>query len=299
MEGRPSPDTRARILAAALDLFVEHGYQRVSLRQIAERLGLTKAAILYHFPSKSHVLAELAEPVFDDMEKALEVAVRHGPQRARWAVIEGITDVYLTHRRTLQMLLHDLALVAREPAFSRVMGVAHRAIAVIAGPNPGLRERVRAVQALSMVGDPVLFLTEDADELRSEVLAGVYLLLGEGTGFDRDTARGRQAEPDGPTKRGGQTEPTGQTEPGGRVEPAGQVQPGRPAWPDRSTAAANGSGRRDPGRPRAMTAEKRAAARTMYAAGAYTVDEIAAALGVSRATVYRHLGRAGRSRPVT
>ncbi len=40
-----------------------------------------------------------------------------------------------------------------------------------------------------------------------------------------------------------------------------------------------------------MTAEKRAAARTMYATGAHTVDEIAAALGVSRATVYRHLGQ--------
>jgi AcrR family transcriptional regulator len=43
------------------------------------------------------------------------------------------------------------------------------------------------------------------------------------------------------------------------------------------------------GRPRALTGEKVAAARRMYEAGSHTVDEIAHALGVSRATVYRHL----------
>ncbi|MEV5768522.1 helix-turn-helix domain-containing protein, partial [Micromonospora sp. NPDC052213] len=49
------------------------------------------------------------------------------------------------------------------------------------------------------------------------------------------------------------------------------------------------SGRRRPGRPRAMSAEQVEAARRMHAAGSHSADEIAAALGVSRATVYRHL----------
>ncbi len=38
--------TRERILDVALDLFVEKGYDKTSLREIAERMGFTKAAAL-------------------------------------------------------------------------------------------------------------------------------------------------------------------------------------------------------------------------------------------------------------
>lgn len=53
-------------------------------------------------------------------------------------------------------------------------------------------------------------------------------------------------------------------------------------------AAARARGRHG-GRPPVMTATKRAAARQMYETPGYTVAGIAAALGVSRATIYRHL----------
>ena len=45
-------DTRVRIQQVALELFAEQGYERTSLREIAERLGVTKAALYYHFKSK-------------------------------------------------------------------------------------------------------------------------------------------------------------------------------------------------------------------------------------------------------
>jgi TetR/AcrR family transcriptional regulator len=47
------PDaTRRQILAAALELFVEHGFADVSMRQIAEKSGVTKSLIHHHFGSK-------------------------------------------------------------------------------------------------------------------------------------------------------------------------------------------------------------------------------------------------------
>jgi len=46
-------DTRQRILDVASELFVERGYDATSLREIAERLGVTKAALYYHFASKA------------------------------------------------------------------------------------------------------------------------------------------------------------------------------------------------------------------------------------------------------
>jgi DNA invertase Pin-like site-specific DNA recombinase len=54
-------------------------------------------------------------------------------------------------------------------------------------------------------------------------------------------------------------------------------------------AAARVRGRRG-GRPSVMTAHKLRLAQEMYRSGQYTVTAIASTLGVSRASVYRHLG---------
>ena len=54
--------TRERILEVAAELFIEHGYDTTSLREIADRLGFTKAALYYHFQSKEDLLAALLAP---------------------------------------------------------------------------------------------------------------------------------------------------------------------------------------------------------------------------------------------
>ena len=54
-ENSSQPSTRDRILDIALDLFVEQGFDKTSLREIAERLGFSKAAIYYHFASKDEI----------------------------------------------------------------------------------------------------------------------------------------------------------------------------------------------------------------------------------------------------
>jgi AcrR family transcriptional regulator len=55
----PKPSTRERILDIALELFSEQGYDKTSLRDIAERLGTTKAALYYHFERKEDILLAL------------------------------------------------------------------------------------------------------------------------------------------------------------------------------------------------------------------------------------------------
>ena len=50
---------RERILDVSLELFNEQGYDKTSLREIAERLDVTKAALYYHFERKEDILLEL------------------------------------------------------------------------------------------------------------------------------------------------------------------------------------------------------------------------------------------------
>ena len=57
-------DTRERLLTVAAELFAERGYAGTSIRDIADRLGVTKAALYYHFTSKAEILhALVAEPI--------------------------------------------------------------------------------------------------------------------------------------------------------------------------------------------------------------------------------------------
>src|ERR1700690_1721403 len=56
---QPRPGTRSRIQAVAVELFSEQGYDKTSLREIAERLDVSKAAVYYHFKRKEDILLEL------------------------------------------------------------------------------------------------------------------------------------------------------------------------------------------------------------------------------------------------
>jgi AcrR family transcriptional regulator len=66
--------TRQRIQAVALELFTEQGYEKTSLREIAERLGVTKAALYYHFKSKDEIVNSFVEDRLRRMDELIEWA---------------------------------------------------------------------------------------------------------------------------------------------------------------------------------------------------------------------------------
>lgn len=64
-------DTREQICAVALELFSEQGYDKTALREIAERLGLTKAALYYHFESKEEIVVAIVQSYLDQVDELL------------------------------------------------------------------------------------------------------------------------------------------------------------------------------------------------------------------------------------
>ncbi len=58
---RARDNLRARILAAAEELFVHEGYENVSMRKIAERIEYSPTIIYHHFRSKGELLTVLLE----------------------------------------------------------------------------------------------------------------------------------------------------------------------------------------------------------------------------------------------
>src|ERR1700691_4779680 len=98
-------DSRERMLDVALDLCIEQGYDKTTLRQIAEPLGFTQAAIYYHFAAKEDILValhlrlhELARPVLG------QLAAEAGPPG--WAaVLRGLVDTMLANPKLF--ILHQ------------------------------------------------------------------------------------------------------------------------------------------------------------------------------------------------
>lgn len=59
MQDNRLSDTRARILDAAERLFMAHGYDGTSMRQITSEAGVNLAAVNYHFGSKEALIQEV------------------------------------------------------------------------------------------------------------------------------------------------------------------------------------------------------------------------------------------------
>ena len=69
---RERADTRQRILDAAREMFVRHGYDATTMRAIAERIEYTPTAIYHHFKNKEALLAELCAADFRALAAAFQ-----------------------------------------------------------------------------------------------------------------------------------------------------------------------------------------------------------------------------------
>lgn len=72
----PRGSGRAAITDAAREIFAERGYHGTSIRDIAERAGLSLSALYYWHPSKQHLLAALLEESTNDYFRTCEDALR-------------------------------------------------------------------------------------------------------------------------------------------------------------------------------------------------------------------------------
>ena len=97
-----SKETRTAILDAALEVFAQSGYRAGSLREVAERVGMSEAGLLHHFRSKSALLMALLDHrdnlsrarVDFDMPDGVE-ALRALAELARFnASHPGIVELY-------------------------------------------------------------------------------------------------------------------------------------------------------------------------------------------------------------
>src|SRR5712692_10533179 len=89
-------DTQNRILDEAQALFSERGYVGTTVQQVANKLGITKAALYYHFPQgKEEIFVELMRRHLRRLHEGLEQAIGSG-ERIRER-LEAMADYIAVH----------------------------------------------------------------------------------------------------------------------------------------------------------------------------------------------------------
>jgi AcrR family transcriptional regulator len=155
--GSDGAQTRERILAVAQELFTRQGYDKTSLRDIAERLEITKAALYYYFPRKEDILLELhlrlhtlGETVIAELEAAPDGAARV----AIWPRLANEMIDFMVDNREL-LLLHNRnrsAFESLEPAMVRDgRDIEARFERILSSPAMALRERVRMAAMVGVI----------------------------------------------------------------------------------------------------------------------------------------------------
>jgi AcrR family transcriptional regulator len=97
---------RQQILDTASQLFSERGYENVTLRAIAEKLGYAHAALYRYFPDKASLLAEICKETFAQLILELDDQQGHaeGPEAQLLAVSLGFVRFGLAHPYHFQVV---------------------------------------------------------------------------------------------------------------------------------------------------------------------------------------------------
>jgi AcrR family transcriptional regulator len=84
--------TRSRIVAAAVALFAEQGYDATSVNQLVARAGVAKGALYHHFGSKDDLLYEVYRELVDRQRAGLAEILARGlpPAEALRAMVHDL-----------------------------------------------------------------------------------------------------------------------------------------------------------------------------------------------------------------
>ncbi|MFF3125806.1 TetR/AcrR family transcriptional regulator [Streptomyces sp. NPDC057908] len=184
MGSTPQPrrgNTRQRIQDVALELFAEQGYEKTSLREISERLDVTKAALYYHFKTKEDILAS----IFDDLNRPVEELIEWG--RGQPHSLETKKEILrryseaLTAAAPLFQFMQENQATVRELSIGktikdRIVGL----VDLIREPDAPLADQVRCFTALFTMHAGMFALKDfegDPEEKRRAVLEVAFDLV--------------------------------------------------------------------------------------------------------------------------
>ncbi|QHY97339.1 HTH-type transcriptional regulator MtrR [Streptomyces sp. S4.7] len=167
-------NTRQRIQDVALELFAEQGYEKTSLREIAEQLDVTKAALYYHFKTKEDILVSL----FQDLARPIDELIAWGETQpptleAKKELLRRYSDALTAAAPLFRFMQENQAtmrdLSVGETFKSRMM----RLLELLKQPEGTMTDRVRCFTAIFAMHAGIFALRDvegDLEEKQEAIL---------------------------------------------------------------------------------------------------------------------------------
>ena len=128
------PSPRERLLEAAAELFADHGYQAIGLRDLASHLGLQPGSLYHHIDNKQALLFELIESGLSDL-------VQHTSQRLKGArspgkrlelFVRGFMEFHAEQPHAMSLICREFANLD-EGQKRRIVGLKEQYAALLRG----------------------------------------------------------------------------------------------------------------------------------------------------------------------
>lgn len=141
-----SEETRARLLAAALQTFSQTGYEAASVDEVCAAAGVSKGAFYHHFPSKQAVFIELLEIWLAGIDQQIAAAQAASSDAAQSFITmsAALPGIFRDAQDRLPMFLEFWARASRDPEiWQRTIAPFHRYRDVFAAwIRQGMREGI-------------------------------------------------------------------------------------------------------------------------------------------------------------
>jgi len=180
---------KERILAEAIALMTRAGPDAVTFAAIGQRLGVSKQAVIYWFPTKLELFAAIALPCLrEEAEVAADAARAASGRRAVGAaVVRALTDFHLGALQRFRLMYVAPQIGGQRDRFNRLAGQVHPVtgamyseIAAALGGGPLARQQAVALH-MAALGHVLLVALTDAvadplfhaPQALAETLAGI------------------------------------------------------------------------------------------------------------------------------
>ena len=170
--------TRERILVEAADLFAKRGFSSASLQDVADRLGITKAALYYHFDSKDDILLTVLHPYLEAADGFLD---RHSADQDPHQLLTEYLDLLLEYRTALDVIAFDRSVLNHPEIGQTSHRQTLRLRELLTGASPSMEREVAASAALGAVRAATALLRNSSEpKVRSAVLRAATAALDTG-----------------------------------------------------------------------------------------------------------------------
>jgi AcrR family transcriptional regulator len=159
----------SRIARLALARFRVGGFAGTSIADLAGDLGVSKAAIYYHYRSKDALLHRLIDPLLDAIDACIQDHTPAPSARTARQLLAAYLTVLTAHQEVVPLVATDVAVLNHPKIGPRLRAQDQRLRTLLAAPDTSVSARLRAEAALGaiwrpLVAEPQVDLTDAAHQ---------------------------------------------------------------------------------------------------------------------------------------